>query len=41
MHIDVDGEITLHQAHEIADRVRAAIEALPEVDLAFVHVEPV
>ncbi len=41
MHIDVDGEMTLHQAHAIADEVQAQVEALPTVDLAFVHVEPV
>ena len=41
MHIDVNGEVTLHQAHAIADRVQEQVEALPLVDLAFVHVEPV
>jgi cation diffusion facilitator family transporter len=41
MHIDVDGEMTLHQAHAIADQVQAQVEALSTVDLAFVHVEPV
>ena len=40
MHIDMDGEVTLHQAHAIADQVQARVEALPKVDLAFVHVEP-
>lgn len=40
MHIDVDGEMTLRQAHAIADRVQAQVETLPTVDLAFVHVEP-
>jgi cation diffusion facilitator family transporter len=40
MHIDLDGEMTLHQAHAIADRVHVQVEALPTVDLAFVHVEP-
>jgi cation diffusion facilitator family transporter len=41
MHIDVDGEMTLHEAHVIADRVEAGVEALPRVGLVFVHVEPV
>jgi divalent metal cation (Fe/Co/Zn/Cd) transporter len=36
----VDGGVKLHQAHAIADQVQAKVEALPEVDLAFVHVEP-
>jgi cation diffusion facilitator family transporter len=40
MHVDVDGELGLDQAHAIADRVQAQVEALPAVDLAFVHVEP-
>jgi cation diffusion facilitator family transporter len=40
MHIDVDGGITLRQAHAIADQVQAQVEALPAVDLAFIHVEP-
>lgn len=41
MHIDVDGELTLRQAHNIAEAVQARVEGLPKVDLAFVHVEPV
>jgi cation diffusion facilitator family transporter len=40
MHVDVDGKIGLDQAHTIADQVQAQVEALPAVDLAFVHVEP-
>jgi cation diffusion facilitator family transporter len=40
MHIDVDGEMGLDRAHAIADQVQARVEALPTVDLAFVHVEP-
>ena len=40
MHIDVDGEITLCQAHAIADQVQEEVEMLPQVDLAFVHTEP-
>ncbi len=41
MHVDVDGGLTLRAAHDIADRVQAAVEGLSDVDLAFVHVEPV
>jgi cation diffusion facilitator family transporter len=41
IHVDVDGEMTLHQAHAISDQVQARVEALPAVDLAFIHVEPV
>lgn len=40
IHIDVDGEMTLRQAHTIADQVQVQVEALPAVDLAFIHVEP-
>jgi cation diffusion facilitator family transporter len=40
MHIDVDGEEGLRRAHAIADQVQEQVEALPAVDLAFVHVEP-
>lgn len=41
MHIDVDGEMTIREAHSIADQVQMEVEALPAVDLAFVHVEPI
>jgi len=40
MHIDVDGEMTLREAHAIGEQVEARVEALPKVDQAFVHVEP-
>jgi cation diffusion facilitator family transporter len=40
IHIDVDGEMTLRQVHAISDQVQARVEALPAVDLAFIHVEP-
>lgn len=40
MHIDVDGQMTLHEAHTVADEVQARVETLPDVGLAFVHVEP-
>jgi cation diffusion facilitator family transporter len=40
MHIDVDGGIPLRDAHAIGEQVAERIEALPEVALAFVHVEP-
>jgi len=40
LHINVDGMLTLFEAHAIADRVQAVVEALPEVDRAYVHLEP-
>jgi cation diffusion facilitator family transporter len=40
LHINVDGKMTLDQAHTIADEVIARLEDLPEVDRAYVHIEP-
>jgi cation diffusion facilitator family transporter len=41
IHVDVDGEMTLRRAHAVAEQVQAQVEALPMVDLAFIHLEPV
>ena len=40
LHIDVDGRTPLFEAHRISDAVRIELEALPEVDRVYVHVEP-
>ncbi len=40
MHINVDGNKTLYEAHQICGQVTNQLEALPEVDRAYVHVEP-
>ncbi len=40
MHIDVDGGMTLREAHDIVDQVAQRVEDLAMVDLVFVHVEP-
>lgn len=40
MHINVDGNISLNEAHQICDQVTEQLEALPQVDRAYVHVEP-
>lgn len=40
VHINVDGETTLRQTHEITDRVIGVLEDFPEIDRAYVHVEP-
>jgi cation diffusion facilitator family transporter len=40
MHINVNGEITLNEAHAISDKVIQQLESLPEVDRAYVHIEP-
>ncbi len=41
MHINADGEISLNRSHAICDQATAALEDLPEVDRAYVHVEPI
>jgi cation diffusion facilitator family transporter len=40
MHINLPGDESLDEVHDISDRISAALEALPEVDRAYVHVEP-
>ncbi len=40
LHIDVDGDLSLFEAHRISDAVRTQLEDLAEVDRAYVHVEP-
>ena len=40
LHVNVDGAMTLEEAHTIADEVIARLESMPEVDRAYVHVEP-
>ncbi len=40
MHINVNGNLTLNESHAIADQVIDALEELPDVDRAYIHVEP-
>jgi cation diffusion facilitator family transporter len=40
MHINVDGSITLTEAHLIADQVSDRLLTFPEIDRVYVHVEP-
>jgi cation diffusion facilitator family transporter len=40
LHIEVAGERTLNEAHDIETAVMEAIRELPEVDDVFVHVDP-
>ncbi|MCL4559953.1 MAG: cation diffusion facilitator family transporter [Chloroflexi bacterium] len=40
IHINVDGEISLNQAHAIEDEVSSRLESLPQIDRAYVHAEP-
>jgi cation diffusion facilitator family transporter len=41
LHVNVDGAVPFFVAHEISDAVQEAVEALDEVDQAFVHLEPI
>lgn len=40
MHINVNGKMTVDEAHAIADEVIYRLECLPEIDRAYVHIEP-
>ncbi|MFB6220759.1 MAG: cation diffusion facilitator family transporter [Halolamina sp.] len=40
LHIEVEGDLTLREAHDIETDVIEAVRAIPEVDDAFVHVDP-
>ena len=40
LHIEVEGEKTLNEAHDIETAVMDSIRELPEVDDVFVHVDP-
>ena len=40
LHINVDGNKTLNEVHKISDEVIKKLEDFPEVDRAYVHVEP-
>ncbi len=39
LHIEVPPELTLKEAHDISEDVKKRIEGLPEVEVAFVHVD--
>ncbi len=41
MHINLPGETSLDKVHAIEDAVVQALEAMPEVDRAYIHVEPI
>jgi cation diffusion facilitator family transporter len=40
LHINVDGAMTLSEAHLISDEVIRRLQQLPDVDRAYVHIEP-
>jgi len=41
MHINVDGDLTLNEAHNICDAATEKLEKFAQVDRAYVHVEPI
>jgi len=41
MHINVDGNMRLNEAHIVCDQAVAVLEAFPEVDRAYIHMEPI
>ncbi len=40
MHLNMDGNMPLNQVHVISDQVIERLESFPEVDRAYVHIEP-
>mgnify|MGYP006274721141 CR=1 FL=1 len=40
LHVEVQGEMTLHEAHDIETELIHDLESIPEVDDVFVHVDP-
>ncbi|MFB6091450.1 MAG: cation diffusion facilitator family transporter [Haloquadratum sp.] len=40
LHIEVEGDMTLFEAHDIESEVVESVRAMPEVDDVFVHVDP-
>jgi cation diffusion facilitator family transporter len=40
LHIEVEGDMTLRQAHDIETAVVGSIRAMPEIDDVFVHIDP-
>lgn len=40
LHINVDSNMTIHEAHRISDEISTRLQAMPEVDRAYVHIEP-
>jgi len=40
LHVNVNGNTTLHQSHAISDAVEEKLRDFPQVDRAYVHIEP-
>ncbi|OGV84086.1 MAG: hypothetical protein A3J88_06580 [Melioribacter sp. RIFOXYB12_FULL_38_5] len=41
IHVEVDGNLTTQESHDIGNEVRFALEKIDEVHKVFVHVDPV
>lgn len=41
MHVEIDGDVSLQHAHDIGENVREEVKKIPQVDLVFIHLEPV
>ncbi|MBU0614505.1 MAG: cation diffusion facilitator family transporter [Nanoarchaeota archaeon] len=41
IHISVDRNLTIYRAHTIGKKCQKMIEAMPEVDYCFVHIDPI
>lgn len=39
--VQVDGAASTHESHDISEAIREAVESVPTVDRAFVHIEPI
>ena len=40
LHINVNGKMSLDEAHGIADEIIKRLESMPEIDRAYIHIEP-
>ena len=40
IHIEVDGNLSTHASHTICENVRRTLIAIPQVDEAFIHIDP-
>ncbi|CQH60444.1 transport protein (probable substrate zinc/cadmium/cobalt) [Halobacterium hubeiense] len=40
LHVEVEGEMTLYEAHDIETEIIQSVREIPEVDDVFVHVDP-
>jgi len=41
LHIEVDEQLSVRDAHDIGITVRDKLEALPSIQKAFIHIDPI